>query len=246
MNDFEKHHFAEFKNGIANIKHTPYAFGLYIFCEEDDLRRPTVRLNTNTYEHANAHFLESKRKVLESKRKGHTDSLLDALWTDAYWIEKTEASVGCKYISFTGDRVDEKGIFLRKQWIQELGLWFEDSFEETNFEESLDIGVKIVDHYYDLCVRLARYLHPFIANKFNTELPIIIFNRECPNDESIELTFLANPSYLLEGYITYIRACCDEESAKFLEQNVDKTNLTYALLKEKRFKKIFNSSQNGG
>jgi len=225
MGEFEKYLFAEFSKAVINLRHSPYALGLEIYCVDDDLRQPAVRLITNTYEHAKAHSPENRKR-----RRGDADSALEALWNNSYWHWRTEVTVGNEHISFEGDYRDTEGIVLRKKWIQSLGLWYEDNFEELNFDKALEIGGKIIEYFDELCLKLAKNLHPVIVASLKAELPIIFFNRESPDHESMGLTFLSNPSNLLIEYARFIRVYCGDEWGDFMERNVNKDELTYSSL----------------
>lgn len=228
MHNFETYLFAEFENAIGNLHHSPYAIGLHLYCGDDDLRKPAVRMLTNTYEHAKAHSPEGRKQ-----RRGDASSTLEALWNNSYWDWRTEIAVGNEYFSFEGDYHDKEGITLRKKWIESLGLWYEDEFDESHFDEALDIGGEIIENFDELCLKLARSLHSVIRVKLKTELPIIFFNRESPDEETITLTALANPRYLLDGYIAFIKQDCIEGSAKFLEQDIDKSQLSYLSVRKR-------------
>ena len=228
MDEFEKYVFTQFAEAAKKIHHSPYAIGLDIYCIDDDLRKPTVRMLTNTHGHAEKHFPGCKRQ-----RKGDASSELEALWNHSYWNWKTEVTVGNEYVLFEGDYHDTKGIILRKKWIESLGLWYEDELEESNFDEALELGRKINEFFDELCLKLARSLHPIL----NTDLPIIFFNRESPDNETIILTFLANPRHLLDGYIAFIREGCGNSYAEFLEQDIDKSQLNYLSLRKRNLKR---------
>lgn len=225
MDEFENYLFAEFSKAIVNLRHSPYALGLFLLYEEDDLRRPSVRMVTNTYEHAKAHSPENRKP-----RSGDAYSNLEALWNNSYWLWKTEAAVGIEYLSFEGDYYDIEGITLRKNWIRSLGLWYEDEFEETNFDKALEIGGRINENFDEACLRLAKKLHPVIVQNLKVDLPIIFFNRECEEHESMGLTFLANSSHLLKEYARFVREYCGDEWGDFMEKDVNKDLLTYSSL----------------
>ena len=213
MGEFENYLLLKFSNAILKMRHSPYAIGMDIYWVEDDLRRPAVRLITNTREHAKAHSPEQRKR-----RAGDAFSALEALWNHSFWDWKTEATVGNEYCSFVGDYYDSEGISLRKAWIQSLGLWYENEFEESDFDSALELGSKIIEHFDELCLWSARELHPVILKKFRTDLPIIFFNRESPNEESMGLTRQANHSRLLSGYASFIRAYCGVEWGDFIEK----------------------------
>jgi hypothetical protein len=227
MDDFEKYILVQFSKAVENIHHSPYAIGLDIYCVDDDLRKPAVRMITNTYCHAKAHSPEGRKT-----RMGDADSALEALWNNSYWIWKTEVSIGNEYISYEGDFRDEEGIILRKKWVESLGLWYEDEYKESNFEDALDIGDKINEHFDELCLKLAKTLHPVIATHLMTELPIIFFNRESPDHESMALTFLANSHHLLVDYARFIRAYCGDVWGDLMEENISKEELNLTSLFE--------------
>ena len=95
-----------------------------------------------------------------------------------------------------------------KEWIKSLGLWFEDEFEEKKFEDALELGGQINANFDEICVYTAKDLHKVIQKRFGKDLPIIFFNREGDDPESIEMTLEANDSYLLDGFTDYLVAYC--------------------------------------
>jgi hypothetical protein len=226
MDPFSEYIFSTMERAILGLHPEDiYALGLHIFCVDDDLRCPAVYLWTNTLAHARLHSPENREK-----RRGDAYHYHEAMWNESYWIWKTLATVGNVYLSYEGDYFDQTGIELRKAWIEGSGLWYDDELEENDFDAALEIGGKIVREFDELCLDVARKLHPVIQKKFQKDLPIIFFNRESPDHESIAMTFLANPSELLEGYALFICTDCGEEWAEFFKQEIDKASTPLSSL----------------
>ena len=226
MNPFSDYMFATFEKAILGLDSEGiYALGLRILCVEDDLRYPSVRLWMNTISHVRLHSPENRKK-----RKGDAYNFLEAMWSDSYWISRTLATVGNVYLSFEGDYFDQTGIVLRKAWIESLGLWYDDELRHNNYEKALAIGSKINERFDKLGLNIARELHPVIQRKFQKDLPIIFFSRESPDHESIALTFLANPSELIEGFTQFICTDCGESWSGLFKLNIDKTKTSLTSL----------------
>ncbi len=222
-----------------------YAVGLYTYCEEDDLRRPAVRLIRNTLPHARLHSPSGGHKELPSicrsrgkvgccVQSGEASSFLEASWSFFFWDCMTYAAVGTEFPAFPGDCVDCHGIQLRQMWIYELGLWYDDEFEERCFEESLDRGGDICMEFYKLCLRVGQKLFDCLASKFGRDIPVVFFNREALTHETMALTFLANPLNAIQQYIEYVcDSIRDDWRWRFdlLDRNIERTadNLEFVM-----------------
>ncbi|MEP7135293.1 MAG: hypothetical protein ABI904_10210 [Chloroflexota bacterium] len=78
-----------------------YAVGLLCLNDDDDLRKPTLRLVNNTH-------TQAKSKFPTSMKAGDNEwklaiSELEATWNFPFWLWKIRASVCTDYISFDGD-----------------------------------------------------------------------------------------------------------------------------------------------
>ena len=223
--------FAAFAQAIHHLPPAPYALAFDISNEEDDLRRPVVRLFANYETYAISKYPENDRSG-----KWRASSHLEAIWGSAIWEMRTLATVGNQYVgkgSFDGDYVDKKGMALRKKWVQALGLWYEDELENTNFDQAFEIGGKISFFFDDLCLSVARRLHPVVIEHFQTDLPILFFGCEGNFDmETVSLALLANPSTLLKGYGEFLREMAGVEYEEFVTQDFDKGNYTYTSFRQ--------------
>ena len=218
--------FTTFAQAINHLPPAPYALAFDITFAQDDLRRPVVRLFANYETYAISKYPENDRSG-----KWRASSHLEAIWGSAIWEMRTLATVGNQYAgegSFDGDYVDKKGMALRKKWVQALGLWYEDELKNTNFDQAFEIDGKIIPLFDDLCLSVARRLHPVVIEHFQTDLPILFFGCEGNSDmETVSLALLANPSTLLKGYGEFLREMCGVEYENFVTQDFDKENYTY-------------------
>jgi hypothetical protein len=218
--------FTTFAQAINHLPPAPYALAFDITFAQDDLRCPVVRLFANYETYAISKYPENN-----PNGKWRASSHLEAIWGSAIWEMRTLATVGNQSAgegSFEGDYVDEKGMALRKKWVQALGLWYEDELENTNFDQAFEIGGKIIPLFDDLCLSVARRLHPVVIEHFQTDLPILFFNGEGNSDmETVSLALLANPSALLKGYGEFLRETAGVEYENFVMQDFDKENYTY-------------------
>jgi hypothetical protein len=183
-----------------------YAAGILVLNDDDDLRKPTLRLVYNTY-------TQSKSKFPTSMNEGNHKldvaiSELEAMWNFPFWLWRIHAAICTDSIAFDGDVIDYQGISLRNEWIKSLGLWYDDKFEENNFEDSLELGGQIGRYFDELCVNVAKDLHKIIDGKFGRDIPIIFFNREGTAPEAIEMTLAANDLKTLNGFADYIKEYC--------------------------------------
>ena len=226
MKTFAEHLFTSLEKGLQSLDpNDVYAIGLQILCEEDDLRRPALRLLANTRANAAAHS-----PINGQGGRGIASDAMEAQWADAFWTEKCLAGVGIEYPWFEGEAADKAGLPLRKAWIKGLGLWYSDSLEEKDFEAAMQLGEQIGAQFDELCLDAARRLHAVITARCGHDLPIIFFSRESPDHESIALTFLANPNELLGGYAAFIRSSCGEQWASLFGSRIDKQKTSLAEL----------------
>jgi hypothetical protein len=100
-----------------------YAVSLLVYDEEDDPRRPTITVGTNT-----------ETRVRERIARGDDPGW--ARWNFAYWIQDDLAVVG-------DSARDPEGARLRRRWIEELGLWYSDEDERRDFEATEQPAARI-------------------------------------------------------------------------------------------------------
>ncbi|NPA27379.1 MAG: hypothetical protein GXO36_07270 [Chloroflexi bacterium] len=225
---FEEYCFAHFARAIQSWDPRAgiYAIGLEIQNVEDDLRRPMVRLLRNTWAHARLHAPGDADVDLPAAclRLAHVGSCfqqnkasseMEALWCRAFWDFTTYATVGCEYPSFKGDYIDPIGLALRDAWVRSLGLHERAESEADHPDATLEDDLELIVKFNKLCLRVARRLQPVIRAHFKRPIPIIFFNREGCDDETVALTWFANEKASIEGYLAFIcqisgRERCDD------------------------------------
>jgi len=196
MNEFETYIFEIFARTIsswdASVVEDIYALAFLILNDDDDLRRPTVRLLYNTE-------MEWQRKRDECPNPA------EARWNHPFWLQTAQASIATTYPDF-GSQDDTNGIALREAWIKQQGWLYDDQFEEEDFEQALEIGARICRQFDEMCVRVAAQLRDvgILSQVFGRDLPIIFFDREALSPQAIELTHQANPQALISEYSAFI------------------------------------------
>lgn len=208
MEQFRQYVFEACKEAISkwDLNDDIYAVGILILNDDDDLRKPTLRLVYNTRTKAKSKFPVSMKAG--DNRWDFAISELEAMWNFPFWLWKIHAAICTDSISFDGDIIDRQGIWLRDGWIKSLGLGYDDEFEKNNFDDALELGGQICANFDELCISVATDLHKIIEEKFGRDIPIIFFNREGTAPEAVEMTLAANDLKTLNGFIDYIKEYC--------------------------------------
>ncbi|MDP2290807.1 MAG: DUF4303 domain-containing protein, partial [Actinomycetota bacterium] len=100
---------AGLKSLDASSRDETYAVSLFVYDDEDDPRRPTLTVGTNT---------ESQVRLHD---EGGDD--LEVRWNYAYWLQNALAVIGHEV-------ADPVGAQLCRAWIENQGLWFDDARSE--------------------------------------------------------------------------------------------------------------------
>jgi hypothetical protein len=148
VSDFEEHANHSVAAALEaiplSIADDTYVVSLLVYDDEDDPRRPTLTVGTNSEAQVDA----------TTPRASSPD---EARWNFAYWLQDDLFSVG--------GWGDQDGVRLRRSWIEELGLWYSDEDEKRDFDAAMDVGTRITDQFVELAVRLAQRLHGQIAEQ---------------------------------------------------------------------------------
>ncbi len=207
MHDFETYIFKTFAQTIrtwnASIAGDIYALAFLALNDDDDLRRPTVRLLYNTE-------AEWRRQCECANAPGvprlcQPTSPAEARWNHPFWLQTAQASIGTTYPDF-GSPFDSEGIALREAWIKQQKLWYDDLFQEKAFEQALELGGRICEQFDQMCVRVATQLRDggILREVFGRDVPIIFFDREALSPQAIALTYQANPQTLIAEYSAFV------------------------------------------
>ena len=93
----------------------------------------------------------------------------------------------------------------RKEWIQSLGFWWTDKQEQEDFDSMVELGQKIMDHFVELCITVAKRLHDdgVISRSSGRPVPILVHELEY-HDGIADATRRANPTGLTKEFEKWI------------------------------------------
>jgi hypothetical protein len=159
-----------------------YALSFWVLDEEDDARLTTFVVGFNT-----------ETRVRE--QSPHASDEAEARWNFAFWLQNEFVAVARDW----EPRADSEGVALRKQWIEELGLWYADDDES---EESLRLAAELYDQFFELAARVVRRLHDSgaVERAFRRPLPVVIHDLE-HDDSTADASRAANPPRLIADFL---------------------------------------------
>ncbi|MFD5300871.1 hypothetical protein ACFWJU_37460 [Streptomyces mutabilis] len=164
-----------------------YVVSFFIDNERDDPRQPTLTIGYNT----EAQF---RRSIADASDEA------EARWNYAFWLQNE--------LTVIGDLTrDPDGAAARRQWINELGLWYD---EPTNPEEWVttvgSTAALIEANFNQACVQLARGLHDdgVIATIIGKPVPVVLHELEY-YEAIARRTEAANPPGLADDFTAWVR-----------------------------------------
>lgn len=100
---------------------------------------------------------------------------------------------------------DPDGAGLRREWIQQTGLWFSDDDQDGDFDAAMERGEEIKGRFVTLCVRLVRRLHDggVIERSFGRPVPAVIHELEY-YDEIADQNHATNPPELIAQFTRWV------------------------------------------
>ncbi|MGW7080471.1 hypothetical protein [Streptomyces sp. NPDC054866] len=165
-----------------------YVISFFIDNERDDPRQPTLSIGYNTE-------VQFRRSIAAASDEA------EARWNYAFWLQNE--------LTVIGDLTrDPDGAAARRQWIRELGLWYDD--EPTRLEDWLTtVGPTaslIEANFNQACVRLACDLHNdgAIESAIGKPVPVILHELEY-YDGIARRTETANPPGLADAFTAWVR-----------------------------------------
>ena len=167
-----------------------YVVSFYISSYEDDPRRTTLTVGTNTESQVRKAMTPGDDSV-KPNRWWTPVHEQEARWNFAFWQQNELAVIGR----------DPTGARLRRSWFEDLGLWFDD--DES--EESDEITDRMIQTFVGLCVATARWLHSSgtIESVFGREIPVIVHELEYYEEIAIQ-NVEANGAELAGGLVEWI------------------------------------------
>lgn len=166
-----------------------YALAFISVNKDDDLRFPTIHLMYNTYTQWHATTPRQPRDTWP-----YASNSDEAKWNQPFWLPTIHASVGSYFDE------DVAGDQLRQNWIEHLGLWY----DETDSQSCEIKGGQICAQFDDLCVQIAKQLQPVILTHFNRQVPILFFDRESLSPRAIAHTYRANEPTSINEFRVWI------------------------------------------
>lgn len=156
-----------------------YVVSLMAYAADDDGRRPAATLAWNTWSHLKAEQAEASARLPVA-------SAIDVSWILEWsYREFVEPEAGVIAV----ENRDLRGIELRRAWIEELGLWYEDDYADFALDEQ---DVDIRQQFLALIVGLVRDLH----SRGRLRVPFLIDVEYALDEERRALNRAANPAPL--------------------------------------------------
>lgn len=182
---------AFFKEAAAALTAIPaverpeiYAISFLVYDDQDDPRRPTLTIGTNTF----SQWQESIDQA---------SGTAEAKWNYAFWRQDQLAVLG------EANTVSAMSI---SDWIKSLGLYYTDEEKGADFEKCSAIGEQITRRFIEIACETAKALHAerVVEAIFNAPVPILIHELEY-YDEIANQTDIANPRGLASEFIDWVR-----------------------------------------
>lgn len=180
--EFAKYILEKTAKGLEEVskkeKDEIYSYSFFVYNHEDDLRRPTITLGYNTIQKFNSE-IENATEEREAK------------WNYAFWLQNNIVEIGTDN--------DEKGKNLIRDWFKELGLYYTDQEEASNFDACIKKGNEINNNFSGMLIWIVQQLQ----NLYELEIPILIHELEY-YDVIAEQNIQANGIEKVKEFVNWI------------------------------------------
>ncbi len=164
-----------------------YVVSFFIDNERDDPRQPTLTIGYNT----EAQF---RRSIADASDEA------EARWNYAFWLQNE--------LTVIGDLTrDPDGAAARRQWINELGLWYDEPTNPEEWVTTVGATAALIEaNFNQACVQLARGLHDdgVIATIIGKPVPVVLHELEY-YEAIARRTEAANPPGLADDFTAWVR-----------------------------------------
>ncbi|MFF7994731.1 hypothetical protein ACFZDG_33780 [Kitasatospora xanthocidica] len=164
-----------------------YVVSFFIDNEKDDPRQPTLTIGYNT----EAQF---RRCIADASDEA------EARWNYAFWLQNE--------LTVIGDLTrDPDGAAARRQWINELGLWYDEPTNPQDWVTTVGSAAALIEaNFNQACVQLARSLHDdgVIATIIGKPVPVILHELEY-YEAIARRAEAANPPGLADDFTAWAR-----------------------------------------
>lgn len=179
-----------------------YVVSFFVYDEEDDSRRPTLTIGTNTESQAacvqgpDFHFPGDPRPSRAADPE-------EARWNYAFWLQNRYAVIG-------GSSADPGGAGLVEAWVRATGRWAElpDPMASDDVWSAYIRTVEgITEDFVGLAVELAQRLHAdrVVETVFGRPVPVVVHELEY-YDTIASQTAQANPPGLADEFVSWVMA----------------------------------------
>ncbi|MFG2417825.1 hypothetical protein ACGFWD_02020 [Streptomyces sp. NPDC048448] len=188
---FADHLQCQATKGIASIPaadaHDIYGVSFFIDNEDDDPRQPVLTIGYNT-------------EAQVSRTLPDTADPAEARWNYAFWLQNELTLIGNR-------SSDPVGAATRDEWIRELGLWYDDPVDASDWVTAVGaLAAQIEGQFNQACCRLARSLHATGVIEKYVGRPVPVLVHELEYYEGIaRRTEAANPSGLADEFTAWVR-----------------------------------------
>lgn len=176
-----------------------YAVSFFVCDEEDDPRRPTLTVGTNTNDRV-AFAIDPPAGFVKPWAGWVPSDEGEARWNFAFWLQNR--------LSVVGDRaLDPDVAILRERWLRDLGTWYADRVSDEEGERTLALDQITTDNFVRLAVAVARSLHDrgVVVAVFGRPVPIVVHELEY-YDQIATQTTQANPPGLAAEFVAWVRS----------------------------------------
>ena len=167
----------------ADERADTYVVSFFVYDYEDDPRRPTLTIGTNT-----------ERQVVAMIHRASDGA--EARWNYVFWLQNELATVG--------GPLDPDGERLIMSSFDAAGLWFAD---DDYSDEALAIGDEMTRRFVGQCVQAALRMHEegAVAAIFGRPIPGLVHELEY-YDEIVGQNRRANPPGLTDDFAAWVES----------------------------------------
>ncbi|MGW1870039.1 hypothetical protein ACWCPS_31415 [Streptomyces mauvecolor] len=165
-----------------------YVISFFIDNESGDPRQPTLAIGYNTE-------VQFRRSIADASDEA------EARWNYAFWLQNE--------LTVIGDLArDPDGAAACRQWIRELGLWYDDEpTDPADWMTTVGPTAALIEaNFNQACVQLAHDLHNDGVIKSTIGKPVPVVLHELEYDEgTTRRTEAANPPGLADDFTAWVR-----------------------------------------
>lgn len=185
-----------------------YVISLWLEDQEDDPRRPVVRVGYNTERKvvASTPSATTPRKpepsdafTFDFRATDIASDAAEARWNFAFWLQNC-------LVPIFDETADADGQRLLERWAKEAGLWYSDEDEAHDLNAAVARGQRLTNTLVNVLVDVVRDLHRGgeLARSLGRPVPVLIHELEY-YEEIARQNEAANPPELVWDFAAWVR-----------------------------------------